>query len=83
VAELHAGRYHQCRHQLQHLHPAALVDALQEFKVQTGIYSAEFGYAIGQINVSIKPSTNEEHGTLRRAIFDENYDFVLQQENHL
>ena len=30
------------------------VEALQEFKVQTGIYPAEFGRAAGQVNVSTR-----------------------------
>lgn len=40
------------------------IDALQEFKVQTGIYSAEFGYEPGQVNISTRSGTNSYHGTL-------------------
>jgi len=40
------------------------IEALQEFNVQTGIYSAEFGRATSQINVTTKPGSNEFHGSV-------------------
>ena len=41
------------------------VDAVQEFKVKTSTFSAEFGHAAGAVvNATIKSGTNQFHGTL-------------------
>jgi hypothetical protein len=48
------------------------IDALQEFKVQTGVYSAEFGHEATQVNISTKSGTNEYHGAL--------FDFIRNND---
>lgn len=41
------------------------IDAVEEFKVQTGSYSAEFGQSSGgRVEVSMKSGTNKLHGTV-------------------
>lgn len=40
------------------------IDALQEFKIQSGVYSAQFGREAVQVNISTKSGTNDYHGTL-------------------
>jgi hypothetical protein len=52
-----------------------VIDAIQEFKVQTSTFSAEFGQAAGGVvNVTLKSGTNQLHGNvfefLRNAKMD-------------
>src|SRR5205085_2592946 len=40
------------------------MDSIQEFKVQTSSYSAEFGHFAVQVNASTRSSANQPHGSL-------------------
>jgi hypothetical protein len=62
------------------------IDALQEFKVQTGVYPAEFGHQTTQINVLTKSGGNDYHGALfeflRNDVLDAlPYSFTSRPQN--
>jgi hypothetical protein len=67
------------------------VDALQEFRVQTSTYSAEYGRSPGgQFSIVTRSGTNEMHGTgfdyLRNNVFDANNwfnDYYSQPQSSL
>ena len=63
------------------------VDAIEEFKVQSNLYSAEFGQAaFGQINVVTKSGTNVLHGSLFEFLRNNDLDarnFFLQKVSKL
>jgi hypothetical protein len=50
------------------------IDALQEFKVQTGVYSAELGRELGQVSVTTKAGTNVYHGAVFEFVRDNKFD---------
>jgi hypothetical protein len=52
------------------------IDAIQEFKVQTGIYPAEFGHQSTQINVVTKSGGNAYHGSLFEFVRNDVFDAV-------
>ncbi|MHB1936015.1 MAG: carboxypeptidase-like regulatory domain-containing protein [Acidobacteriaceae bacterium] len=51
--------------------------AIQEFKMMNGMYGAEYGPGVAQVNVAIKSGTNQLHGQLYET-FQNN---VLQPDN--
>jgi hypothetical protein len=52
------------------------IDAIQEFKVQTGVYPAEFGHEATQINVLTKSGGNAYHGALFEFVRNDQFDAI-------
>ena len=50
------------------------IDSLAEFKVQTGVYPAEFGHEATQINVLTKSGGNAYHGSLFEFVRNNDFD---------
>src|SRR5262245_59462145 len=50
------------------------IDALQEFKVQSGVYSAELGRSLGQVSVTTKSGTNSFRGSIFEFLRDDTFD---------
>ena len=50
------------------------IDAIQEFKVQTGVYPAEFGHQSTQVNIITKSGGNQFHGSVFEFLRDEKFD---------
>src|SRR5579872_2448326 len=55
------------------------IDAIQEFKVQTGVYPAEFGHEATQINVLTKSGGNVWHGSLFEFVRNNDFDALPYQ----
>ena len=56
--------------------PAVILsqDAIQEFKVESGTYSAEYGFSASQVNIVSKGGTNKLHGSIFEFNRNDAYD---------
>jgi hypothetical protein len=60
---------------VQDLNVNPTVDAIQEFKVQSGVMSAEFGFTLGGVvNIVSKSGTNDFHGTAYEFVRNNDFD---------
>ncbi len=56
--------------------PAVILsqDAIQEFKVESGIYPAEYGFSASQVNIVSKSGTNHLHGSIFESARNNDFD---------
>jgi len=56
--------------------------SVQEVKIRTGLYSAEYGQGSGQVNIAVKSGTNSWHGQAYEFIQNEAFNprSPLQQQ---
>jgi hypothetical protein len=60
---------------LQDLNVNPTVDAVEEFKVQSGVMPAEFGFTLGGVvNMVTKSGTNSPHGTAYEFVRNNDFD---------
>lgn len=60
---------------LQDLNVNPTVDAIQEFKVQSGVMSAEYGFTLGGVvNIVSKSGSNDFHGTAYEFVRNNAFD---------
>ena len=57
--------------------------AVQEVKIQTGLYSAEYGQGSGQVNLAIKAGTNSFHGQAYDSIQNDLFESRSPLQNEL
>lgn len=61
--------------------PAVILsqDAIQEFKVQSETYSAEYGFSANQVNIVSKSGSNQLHGSVFEFNRNDDFDAIPHQ----
>jgi hypothetical protein len=61
--------------------PAVILsqDAIQEFKVQSATYAAEYGFSANQVNIVSKSGSNQLHGSAFEFIRNDAWDAIPHQ----